>query len=367
VRVPVLDLQAEYEKLSDEVDAALKRVCENSWFKLGPEVERLERDWAVYCEAAHCLAVNSGTSALHLALEALGVGEGDEVITTPMSFFATAEAILYTGARPVFVDIDPKSFCMDPALVEDAVTERTRALMPVHLFGHPAHIDPLLDIAARHDLFVIEDAAQAHGALYKGRKVGALGDVGAFSFYVTKNLGAYGEGGAVVTNDVGLHERMALLRNHGQSGAYAHQCVGYNYRMTGFQGAVLNVKLPHLDSWNGRRRRIAAAYADGLAETPLILPAEADYARSAWHLYVVRSERRDELKAHLAQNDVSAAVHYPVPIPDMEAIRGCGARSGALPEAHRMAAEALTLPIFPQMSDEQVSYVIETIKDFFTG
>ncbi len=365
MRVPPLDLPAQYAGLKQEIDRAFERACENAWFKLGPEVERFERDWAERCGAAHCVAVNSGTSALHLALEALGVGAGDEVITSPLSFFATAEAILYTGARPVFADIEPETFNLDPRAIASVLTDAARAVMPVHLFGHPADMDPILSIAAEHDLAVIEDAAQAHGALYKGRPVGAVGHAGAFSFYVTKNLGAFGEGGAVVTDDADLAERMRLLRNHGQSGGYFHSLVGYNYRMAGLQGAVLNVKLPHLDEWNARRREIAERYAEGLAGTPLALPREADYARSSWHLYVVRCPDRDALKEHLAGAGVWAGIHYPVPLPDLEALSGGDLRETPIPQTRRACAEVLTLPVFPEMTDAQQDYVIEAVRRFY--
>ena len=365
MKIPPLDLQAQYEALEEEIDAALKKTCRNSWFRLGPEVEEFEQSWAEYCEAGHCVGVNSGTSALHLALVALGVGAGDEVITTPLSFFATAEAILYTGARPVFVDIDPKTFCLDPARVRDAVTARTKAIMPVHLFGHPADMDPLLEIAREHDLAVIEDAAQAHGALYKGRKVGAIGWGGCFSFYPTKNLGAYGEGGAVVTNDAELDEELRLLRNHGQAGGYFHSRLGYNYRLAGFQGAVLNVKLPHLDRWNRRRREIAERYTEALADTPLTVPREADYARSSWHLYVVRCPDRDGLKQHLGEAGVWAGIHYPTLLPHLDALRDLGPWEYPVPRAERAAAEVLSLPIHPDLSDEQIEEVIRVTREFF--
>jgi len=365
VNVPVLDLKAQYAALKGEIDAALERVCENSWFKLGPEVERFERDWAAFCGAGHCVAVNSGTSALHLALEAAGVGEGDEVITTAMSFFATAEAILYTGARPVFVDVAPGSFCLDPELIDDVLSDRTRAVLPVHLFGHPADMDPIMELAREHDLAVIEDAAQAHGAEYKGRRVGAIGDVGCFSFYVTKNLAAFGEAGACTTNDDEPAERMRLLRNHGQAGGYYHKCVGYNYRMSGFQGAVLNVKLKRLEQWTERRRRIARTYSEALADTPLVLPAEAEGCRSAWHLYVVRCTERDALKAHLEEGGVSAVIHYPSPMTELDALADYDFAQTPVPEARKMADEVLSLPIYPEMSDGQVQYVIETVKKFY--
>ncbi|MFO8008299.1 MAG: DegT/DnrJ/EryC1/StrS family aminotransferase [Candidatus Brocadiia bacterium] len=365
MRVPPLDLPAQYAGLKEEIDRAIERACENAWFKLGPEVERFERDWAERCGAEHCVAVNSGTSALHLALEAVGVGEGDEVITSPLSFFATAEAILYTGARPVFADIEPETFNLDPDALEPLVTDATRAVMPVHLFGHPADMDPILRIAEEHGLAVVEDAAQAHGALYRGRPVGAIGHAGAFSFYVTKNLGAFGEGGAVVTDDADLAETMRLLRNHGQSGGYFHSMVGYNYRMAGLQGAVLNVKLPHLEEWNARRREIAERYSDALADTPLTLPTEADYARSSWHLYVVRCPDRDALKEHLQEAGISAGIHYPVPLPDLAALSGRELRETPIPQTRRACAEVLTLPLFPEMTDAQQDYVLEKVTDFF--
>ncbi len=365
MNVPVLDLKAQYRALQEDIDAALRRVCENSWFKLGPEVERFESDWADYCGAESCVALNSGTSALHLALLGLGVGAGDEVITTPLSFFATAEAILYCGATPVFADIEPDTFNLDPEAVEPLITPRTRAVMPVHLFGHPADMEPIMEVAAGHGLAVVEDAAQAHGALYKGRKVGAMGDAGAFSFYVTKNLGAFGEAGAVVMNDPELAEQILLLRNHGQGGGYFHSEVGYNYRMSGFQGAVLNVKLPHLDAWNRRRREVAEAYCEGLAGTPLTLPEEASYAQSAWHQYAVRTPRRDELKAHLEGAGVSVVIHYPRPLPEQEALAGHQVPATPIPETERACRELLSLPIFPEITEEQVDYVIETVEDFF--
>jgi dTDP-4-amino-4,6-dideoxygalactose transaminase len=367
VNVPVLDLKAQYAALKDEIDAALQRVCENSWFKLGPEVEQFERDWAEFCGAEHCVAVNSGTSALHLALEALGIGEGDEVITTALSFFATAEAILYTGARPVFVDVRPENYCLDPALIDDVLTERTRAVMPVHLFGHPAEMDPIMELAREHDLAVIEDAAQAHGAEYRGRRVGAIGDVGCFSFYVTKNLGAFGEAGACTTDDAALAERMRLLRNHGQAGGYFHECVGYNYRMSGFQGAVLNVKLKRLKQWTARRRQIAGAYSEGLAVTPLILPAEAEGCRSAWHLYVVRCPERDALKEHLAEAGVSAVIHYPSPMTELHALEDHDLAQTPVPESKKISGEVLSLPIFPEMTDAQVEHVIEQVMGFYSA
>jgi dTDP-4-amino-4,6-dideoxygalactose transaminase len=365
MKVPILDLEAQYAGLKAEIDAALQGVCRTGRFALGPEVEAFEVAWAEYCEAEHCVALNSGTSALHVALLALGVGEGDEVITTPLSFFATAEAILYTGARPAFADVDPVTACLDPAAIEGLISERTRAILPVHLYGHPAEMDAILRVGRARGLAVVEDACQAHGALYGDRKVGAIGDAGAFSFYPTKNLGAYGEGGALVTNDSALAERARLLRNHGQQGRYRHAMVGFNYRMDGFQGAVLNVKLKRLDEWAARRRRIVARYGAGLAGTALVLPSEADGVRSSWHLYVVQCEERDALAEHLAQAGVATGVHYPVPLPRLEALAGLGLRGASWPHAERLSSRVLSLPLYPEMSDEQADYVVESIRRFF--
>jgi len=364
MKVPALDLKVQYAALADEIGAALRATCQSAAFALGPEVARFEEDWAAYCEAEHCVAVNSGTDALHLALRAVGVGPGDEVITTTMTFIATCEAIAYIGAVPVLVDIDPATACIRADAVERAVTERTRAIVPVHLFGHPANMDPLLEVARRHGLAVVADACQAHGALYKGRKVGALADAGCFSYYPTKNLGAYGEGGSVVTQDAGTAEKVRILRAHGQGERYRHGVIGYNSRMHGFQGAVLNVKLKYLDEWNERRRAVADRYNAGLADTPLVLPAEADYARAVYHVYAVRCTRRDELREHLERAGVATVIHYPIPMHRQEALRDI-ARHGPLPEAERMAAEALSLPVFPEMTADQVDYVIETVRAFF--
>ena len=358
MEVPILDLQTQYRHLAAEIDSALKAVCESGWFALGPEVERFEQAWADYCEADYCVACSSGTSALHLALLALGIGEGDEVITSPMTFIASCEAIVYTGAHPVLADVDPVTGCIDPGAIETVLSARTRAIMPVHLFGQPADMDPILETARSTGLAVVEDAAQAHGARYKGRRLGALGDVGAYSFYVTKNLGAYGEGGAVVTNDAELYEQIRMLRNHGQSGRYVHSVIGYNYRMHAFQGAVLNVKLPHLDAWNERRRAIALAYADGLKDVPVNTPAEVEYAYAVWHQYVIRCAERDALQEHLTKAGIGTAIHYPIPMSRQEALAVYFTGQAPVPEAEKMAAEALSLPVYPELSDDQVDYVV---------
>lgn len=365
MNVPVLDLKAQYEALRDEIDGALKHVCENTAFALGPAVVKFEEAWAEYCGAEHCVAVNSGTDALHLALLAAGVEPGDEVITSPITFIATCEAICYCGATPVLVDIDPETYCMRPDLAAEAVTERTKAILPVHIFGQSADMDPLRELAGQHGLKLVEDAAQAHGARYNGRRVGTLSDAGCFSFYPTKNLGAFGEGGAVVTNDAATAERVRHLRAHGQTGPYYHEFVGFNSRMQGFQGAVLGVKLPYLDGWNERRRAIAARYAEALAETPLKLPSEASYAWHVYHVYVTRCDRRDAFREHLAAADISTVIHYPIPMHKQDALVGKIRCAGSLAESEAHAAQALSLPLFPEMSDAQVDYVIDTVKAFF--
>src|SRR6478735_5303453 len=283
IKVPYLDLRAQYRSIKPEIDQAVARVLDSCQFVLGPEVAEFEKEFASYCGTTECVAVNSGTSALHLALLAAGVGPGDEVITVPFTFVATAAAILYAGAKPVFVDIEPVSYCMDPAALERAITPRTKAIMPVHLYGHPADMDPILEVAARHGLTVIEDAAQAHGAHYKGRPCGSMGAIAGFSFYPGKNLGAYGEGGAAVTNDADVAKTMRLLRSWGEEKRYEHALKGFNYRMDGIQGAILRVKLRHLEAWTEARRARAADYQAAFAGSDVGVPVEADGCRHVYH------------------------------------------------------------------------------------
>jgi len=295
----------------------------------------------------------------------LKVGAGDEVITTPCTFVATSWAISYVGARPVYVDIDDATFNLDPSRVERAITRKTKAVMPVHLYGHPADLDPLLEICRRHNLPLVEDAAQAHGAKYKGKVIGTFGAVAGFSFYPGKNLGAYGEGGALVTNDAKFAARARSLREHGSSQRYYHDEVGFNYRMEGIQGAVLGVKLKHLDTWTRERRRVAHRYHELLAGTPLQLPREAEYAESAWHLYVVRHPRREELKKYLEANHIGCALHYPLPLHLQKAYAHLGHRVGDFPLAEKAARECLSLPIYPELTDAQIQRVASVIRDFF--
>ncbi len=363
--IAYLDLPAQMRPLRKEIDAAIARTLDNCSFCLGPDVAQFEKDFARFCGAEHCVAFNSGTSALHIAMLLLNVGAGDEVITTPCTFVATSWAISYVGARPVYVDIEDTTFNLDPGLVERAITPRTKAVLPVHLYGHPFDIDPLLEVCRKHKLPLVEDAAQAHAAKYKGKVIGTFGVMSCFSFYPGKNLGAYGEGGALVTNDAQLAARARSLREHGSSQRYYHDEIGFNYRMEGIQGAVLGVKLKHLDTWTRERRRVAHRYHELLAGTPLQLPREADYAESAYHLYVVRHPRRDELKKHLEANRVGCALHYPLSLHLQKAYAHLGYKAGDFPVAEKAARECLSLPIYPELTDAQIQRVASVIKDFF--
>jgi dTDP-4-amino-4,6-dideoxygalactose transaminase len=364
-KVPYLDLAAQMKPLRQEIDAAIARTLDNCSFCLGPDVVQFEKDFAKFCGAEHCIAYNSGTSALHIALMLLNVGPGDEVITTPMTFVATSWAISYVGAKPVYVDIDDATFNLDPAQVERAITPRTKCILPVHLYGHPADLDPLLAIARKHNLPLVEDAAQAHGAKYKGRVVGTFGAMSCFSFYPGKNLGAYGEGGAIVTNSAAFNGRARSLREHGSTQRYYHDEVGFNYRMEGIQGAVLGIKLKHLNAWTRERRRVAQRYHELFAGTPLQLPREAAWAESAYHLYVVRHPRRDDLKKHLEANGIGCALHYPLPLHLQKCYAGLGYKRGDFPVSEKAADECLSLPIYPEMTEAQIQRVAEVVGDFF--
>jgi len=365
--VPYLDLPAQMRAIRKEVDAAIARTLENCSFCLGPDVARFEEDFAKYIGAKYCIGFNSGTSALHVAMLLLNVGAGDEIITTPFTFVATSWAISYVGAKPVYVDIDEATFNLDPKLVEKAITPRTKAIMPVHLCGHPADLDSLLSTCRKHKLPLVEDAAQAHGAEYRGKIVGTFGEMSCFSFYPGKNLGAYGEGGGLVTNNSDYAARAKALRDHGSTKRYYHDEVGYNYRMEGIQGAVLGVKMKYLEKWTQERRRVAHRYEQLLADTPLQLPREADYAESAWHLYVVRHPRRDDLKKHLEANGVGCGLHYPVPLHLQKCYAHLGYKEGDFPVAEKAARECLSLPIYPEMTEEQIQRVVEVVQDFFKG
>ena len=366
MNVPFLDLKAQYKTIKDEVLPAINEVIENTAFAGGPYVAKFEQAFADFCGVKHCIGVGNGTDALWLSLVALGIGHGDEVITTPNTFIATAEAISLAAAIPIFVDIEEKTHNMNPALLEASITKKTKAIIPVHLFGQPADMDPILEIAKKHGLKVVEDACQAHGAEYKGRKAGSMGDTGCFSFYPGKNLGAYGEGGAVVTNDDALAANMRMFRDHGQAKKYYHGIIGWNARLDGIQGAVLSVKLKHLSDWNDARRKHARRYSELLASVKnLILPAEMDYAKHVFHIYALRSPERDKLMAYLAEKGVSCGIHYPVPVHLQDAYGFLKYREGRFPIAEKCASQYLSLPMFAELTGEQVDYVAEQIKGYY--
>ena len=357
VTVPYLDLRAQYHGIKPEIDAAVLRVLESTQYSLGEDVAAFERAFAAYCNTHEAVALNSGTSALHLALLAAGVQPGDEVITVPFTFVATVSAIVYAGARPVLVDVDPRYYTMDAARLEAAITPRTKAILPVHLYGQPADMDPILAIAARHGIAVIEDAAQAHGAEYHGRRCGSMGQSGCFSFYPGKNLGAYGEGGALVTSDPGVAKQARLLRSWGEETRYEHAVKGFNYRMDGIQGAVLGIKLKHLERWTEARRDRAARYRSVLAGSGVALPEERPGCRHVYHVYAVRVRGRDEVRARLAEAGVQTGVHYPIPVHLQPAHRDLGYGAGDFPVSEAIAADVLSLPIFPELTDAQIDIV----------
>lgn len=363
ITVPYFDLKAQYGLLREEIQAALDRVCQNAAFILGEEVEHFEKAFAQYCGVKHCVALNSGTSALHLALLTAGIGSGDEVITTANTFIASAEAIAYTGATPVFADIDPGTANIDPAQVEAAITPRTRAIVPVHLYGRPANLDAIMDIATRRRLLVIEDACQAHGARHNGKRVGGFGHAAAFSFYPGKNLGAYGEGGALTTNDDEVARMARLLRSHGESSRYLHKYIGYNYRMDGFQAAVLNVKMKHLDEWTAKRQACAERYRRELGDANVRLPQDPPDAECVYHLFVAYVENRDQVRAELEKMGIQTAVHYPVPVHRQEVFAPMGLKPGSLIFTERACEQVLSMPLFPEMTEEQVSYAAHCLAE----
>lgn len=362
IRIPFLDLKAQYQSIKPEIDAAVAGVLDSCQFVLGPEVAAFEHEFGDYCGAAECIALNSGTSALHLALLAAGIGPGDEVITVPFTFVASVAAIVYTGARPVLIDIDPRSFTMDTAVIEAAITPRTKAILPVHLYGQPADMDPIMEVAQRHKLVVIEDAAQAHGAKYKGRPVGSISDITCFSFYPTKNLGAYGEGGAVTTNNPKYARTIRMLRDWGQEGKYRHVLHGFNYRMEGFQSAILRVKLRHLEQWTVARRAAASQYHELLADCDVERPIEMPWARHVYHVYTVRTEDRDGLQATLRAAGIQTGVHYALPAHMQPGYADLGYRNGDLPQAEAAAKQVLSLPLYPELSRQAIAEVARAVK-----
>ena len=362
--IPLVDLKAQHRTIRDEIDAAMARVIEQTSFIMGPDVQTFEAEFAAFCGAEQCVGVSSGTAALELALRASGVGPGHEVITVAHTFIATAEAISAVGATPVFVDIDPRIYTMDPDALPAAITPATRAVIPVHLYGQPANMSRIVATAKANDLLVIEDAAQAHGATWRGRRAGTLGDAACFSFYPGKNLGAYGDAGAVVTDDEALADQVRLLRNHGRKEKYLHEQRGFGERLDTLQAAILSAKLAHLDEWTAARRRLAARYSDLLRDEELILPAVHPDADPAWHLYVIRTPRRDEMLAWLREAGIGAGVHYPIPLHLQPAYADLGYRRGQLPVTERVADTCLSLPLYPEMSDAQQERVVAAVKAF---
>jgi dTDP-4-amino-4,6-dideoxygalactose transaminase len=363
--VPFLDVKAAYDELRAELDAAVRRVMESGWYILGEEVEAFEREFASYCGVKHCVGVANGLDALHLILRAAGIGSGDEVIVPSNTYIATWLAATHAGARPVPVEPDPRTSNIDPNRVEDAITSRTRAILAVHLYGQPAAMTPINEIARARGLRVVEDAAQAHGGRVAGRRAGALGHAAGFSFYPGKNLGAYGDAGAVTTDDAPLADRLRMLRNYGSRVKYFNEMLGFNSRLDPLQAAMLRVKLRRLDAWNARRRQIAARYLRELAGVPeLTLPEVAAEAEPAWHLFVVRHPRRDELQRHLASRSIGTLIHYPVPPHLSEAYRGLELSAGAFPIAEELAQTVLSLPMGPHMTDADTDAVIEAVRSF---
>lgn len=365
MNIPFVDLKAQYHSIAEDVNRAITDVLENTDFILGRAVDEFEADFAAYCEADYAIGVDSGYSALELILRAYEIGPDDEVITAANTFVATAFAISTCGATPVLVDAHPVSYNLDPAKLEAAITPRTKAIMPVHLYGQPVDMDPILEIARRHDLKVIEDAAQGHGGRYHGRVVGSLGDAAAFSFYPGKNLGAYGDGGACVTNDAALADRLRLLRNLGQRVKYSHELKGFNRRLDTLQAAVLRVKLPHLETWNRERRRAAAAFTSGLQGLPLITPAHRPEIEPVYHLYVIQTDARAELQEALSNAGVATGMHYPKPIHLQPAYQELGYQLGDFPVAEALAEKILSLPIFPELTNDHIAFITEQIRKFF--
>jgi dTDP-4-amino-4,6-dideoxygalactose transaminase len=362
--IPFLDLRAAYLELKAEIDAAVLRSLESGWYIGGAEVEAFEAEYANYCGAQFCIGVGNGLDALHLSLKALGVGPGDEVIVPSNTYIATWLAVTYSGAKPVPVEPDERTYNLNPALIEAAITPRTKVIIPVHLYGQPADLDPILEIARRYGLRVLEDAAQAHGARYKGKRIGAHGDAVAWSFYPGKNLGAIGDAGAVTTNNPELAERVSMLRNYGSRVKYVNELAGYNSRLDPIQAAVLRVKLAYLDEWNERRRLVAGLYLKQLANTGLTLPYVPEWGEPVWHLFVLRSSERDQLQKHLASQGIGTLIHYPIPPHRQQAYAEMGLQEGCLPISEAIHREVLSLPIGPHLSMAQAGRVVEAVQSF---
>jgi len=364
MKVLFMDLKTQYESIKGDINTAINNVIEKTAFASGPFVKKFEEEFAAFCGIKQCIGVGSGTEALWLALLGLGIGPGDEVITVPNTFIATAEAISFCGAKPVFVDVDEKTYNMNPALVDAAITPKTKAIIPVHLFGQMADMNPIMEISKKRGLFVIEDASQAHGAEYKKNKAGSMGDAGCFSFYPGKNLGAYGEAGAVVTNDEELDRKIRMLRDHGQAKKYHHSYIGWNARMDGIQGAILSVKLKHLEKWTEARRRNAKIYDELLQDVPgVIAPWESAHGKHVYHLFAIRVAERDRIISALAEKEIFCGIHYPIPVHLLDAYKFLNLRKGSFPVAEKSASEFVSLPMFPELNREKIEFVVRGLKE----
>ncbi len=359
--IPFVDLKTQYLSIKEEINTAVLKVLDSTQFILGQEVVAFEKEFAAYCNTDYAIALNTGTSALHLALLAAGIGAGDEVITTPFTFVATVAAIGYTGATPVFVDIDPVSYTIDVTQIEQAITPQTKAILPVHLYGQPADMQPIMEIARRHGLTVIEDAAQAHRAEYKGQRIGSIGDIGCFSFYPGKNLGAYGEGGAIVTSNPEYARKITMLRDWGQEERYHHVLKGYNYRMDGIQGAILRVKLRYLDQWTEARRTHAAQYDELLANSGVKTPTVMPYSHHVYHIYAVRTHQRETLQNKLHEQSIQTGIHYPIPVHLQTGYADLGYKPGDFPNSELVAKEVLSLPMYAELSARQIEIVSHAV------
>jgi hypothetical protein len=365
MQISFLDLKAQYETIKNEIDSAVSEVIRSGCFIMGPNVKQFEEEMASYLGVKHAIAVANGTDALVLTLKALGIGPGDEVITTPYTFFASAECISRVGARPVFTDIDPDTFNIDPKEIVKNITKNTRALIPVHIFGRPAPMDEIMALARKYNLYVIEDACQAIGSEYKGRKSGSIGHAGCFSFFPTKNLGGYGDGGMIVTNDDELAEKISLLRVHGSFKKYMHSMVGYNSRLDELQAAVLRVKLKYIDAWNDARRKKARLYSELLKDTPVAVPGEEKNGRHVYHLFTLRAPKRDELSAYLKEKGIPTGIYYPLPLHLQEVYKNLGYKEGDLPAAETLCKENISLPLYPELPEEHMEYIALQIHKFY--
>jgi dTDP-4-amino-4,6-dideoxygalactose transaminase len=366
MKVPFLNLKIQYDSIKEEINKEINNVMETTAFAGGPFVEKFEADFAKYCQCKFAVGVGNGTDALWVALIALGIEQGDEVITTPNTFIATTEAISYCKAVPVFVDVKDGTYSMDPEKLEKAITKKTKAIIPVHIFGQVCDMDPILEIARKHKLYVVEDACQAHGAYYKNKRAGSIGDIGAFSFYPGKNLGAYGEAGAIVTNNEEIASKIKMFRDHGQSKKYYHDIIGWNARMDGIQGAVLKVKLKYLDNWNEARRKNAHIYNENLKDIKsIILPVEASYGKHIYHIYAIRVKEREKLMNYLKDNEIGCGIHYPVPIHLQKAYESLNIKRGTFPVTEQSADEFVSLPMFPELTKDEIVYIADKLKNYY--